>query len=287
MFNDLISIILPIYNEEKSIKATITDIKNTCEQNGINYEIIAVNDCSKDNSAAILETIPNIRLIHHKINQGYGAALKTGIKNAKGEWILITDVDGTYPNQDILRLISQLPDYDMVVGSRTGAMVKIPFFRRPAKAFLNKFTSYLSGHKIVDINSGLRVFKKSIVEKYWSLFPDRFSFTSTLTMVCFTKGYLVKYLPIDYFQREGKSNIKPRNFLDFLNLVIKLSLFFKPIKVFGPISLVILLGAIFLIIAFFTGLTSKFLDTTFIVLCATSLQTFFFGLIAEIVTHNK
>lgn len=287
MFNDLISIILPIYNEEKSIKATVAEIKNTCEQNGINYEIIAVNDCSKDNSAAILETIPNIRLIHHKINQGYGAALKTGVKCAKGDWILITDVDGTYPNKDIPRLISELPNYDMVVGSRTGATVKIPFFRKPAKAFLNKFASYLSGHKVIDLNSGLRVFRKTIVEKYWSLFPDRFSFTSTLTMVCFTRGYLVKYLPIDYFKREGKSSIKPRNFIDFLNLVIKLSLFFKPIKVFGPISLVILLGAIFLIIAFFTGLTAKFLDTTFIVLCATSLQTFFFGLIAEIVIHNK
>ncbi len=286
MFNDLISIVLPIYNEEKVIEETINDIKTACRDSRINFEIIAVNDCSKDRSSEILQNIDGIKVISHKINQGYGASIKTGIKNAQGSWILITDADGTYPNKDIPKLVSHLPDYDMVIGARTGSKVKIPLVRRPAKWFLNKFAGYLAGHKIPDLNSGLRVFKKDIAEKYWNLFPNRFSFTSTITMVCFTNGYSVKYLPINYFRREGKSSIRPTHFIDFLNLVIKLSLFFKPIKVFALLSLFLfLLG---LGVGFYSKLVlGQLADVITVLLMITALQTFFFGLIAELIIRKK
>ncbi|MFH1610424.1 MAG: hypothetical protein ABIA91_00875, partial [Patescibacteria group bacterium] len=159
--------------------------------------------------------------------------------------------------------------------------------RKHAKIFLNKFASYLSGQKIPDLNSGMRIFKKEIVFKYWELFPNKFSFTSTLTMICLTHGYDTVFVPIDYYKREGKSSIKPFDFINFLKLITKLSLFFKPLKVFLPISIFLLFLALLLIVALFVNLTSRFFDTTFIILCATALQTFFFGLLAEIIIHNK
>ena len=175
----------------------------------------------------------------------------------------------------------------MVVGSREKKGNAIPFERRYAKKFLNKFASYLAGKKIPDLNSGLRIFRKSIVFEYWKLFPEKFSFTSTITMVCLSHGYQTKFVPIEYHKRKGKSSIKPSDFFNFLKLVTKLSLFFKPFKVFMPIAMMILLLALSLPFLYFYGYTENFLYTTFIVLCATALQTFFFGLLAEIVIHNK
>lgn len=280
-----LSIIIPVYNEEKMIEQTIQGLKKELSRLDLSYEIIIVNDDSTDKTKEILEKIEGIKLINHLENQGYGAALKTGIKNSNYGWILIIDADGTYPIHSIPEFIKETDKYDHVTGFRNPKM--IPLERRHAKKFLNKFASYLAGKKIPDINSGLRVFKKGIVLKYWELFPDRFSFTSTLTMLCLTHGYETKFIPIDYYKRKGKSSLKPIDFLNFLKLVFKLSLFFKPIKVFTPISAMILLAAIFIAAAFFLGIISKFFDTTFIVLCATALQTFFFGLLAEIIIHNK
>ncbi len=177
--------------------------------------------------------------------------------------------------------------YDLVTGSRETKNSAIPLERKHAKKFLNRFASYLAGEKIPDLNSGLRIFKKEIVLKYWELFPEKFSFTSTLTMICLTRGYETKFIPIDYYKRKGKSSLRSMDFFNFLKLVMKLSLFFKPIKVFTPISAAILAGALLVAALYFTGITPKFFDATFIVLVATALQTFFFGLLAEIIIHNK
>jgi len=287
MSNEKISIVLPIYNEEKVIKQTIEEIKSACLNANLNFEIIAVDDCSKDNSAEILKGLGGITVVSHQLNRGYGASLKTGIKNSQGDWIIITDVDGTYPNKDIPKLAEFIPDYDMVVGARHGQVAKDPLIRRSAKNFLNKFASFLTGQKIQDINSGLRLFKKSIALEYWHLFPERFSFTSILTMVCFTNNFPVKYIPIDYYKRVGKSSIKPKNFIDFIKLVTKMSLYFKPFKVFSIISLTIFLLA--LAMGFYSAfIIGKLADVTTMLLVVTALQTFFFGVLAEIVikTHK-
>jgi len=282
-----ISVIIPVYNEEQTIEKVLRELGSCLKTHDINHEIIAVNDESTDNTQEILKQIDNITLVSHPKNKGYGASLKTGIKKAKNDWILIIDADATYPIDVIPALVEKTKDYDLIIGSRQEKNKAIPLERRYAKIFLNKFASYLAGQKIPDLNSGLRIFKKDIALKYWDLFPEKFSFTSTLTMICLTHGYETIFVPIEYYKRKGKSSIRPVDFLNFLKLVAKLSLFFKPIKVFGPIALFILFLAVLLIVASFIGITPKFLDTTFTVLCATALQTFFFGLLAEIVIHNR
>ncbi|MBT3408907.1 glycosyltransferase family 2 protein [Candidatus Woesearchaeota archaeon] len=169
-----ISIVIPVYNEEKSIKEVIGKIKQAMSSTSHEYEIIAVNDCSTDKSQQILKTIQNIRVINHPINKGYGSSLKTGIKNASYEWIVIMDADGTYPAKSIPKLINGCENYDLVSGKRTGKNTKIPLLRRPAKFMLTYVANFLVGLKIPDLNCGLRLFRKSNVEKYLNILPERF-----------------------------------------------------------------------------------------------------------------
>ena len=179
-----VTIIIPVYNEKVSVSKTIFGIRKALENYNFGYEIICVNDASKDGSEKILDQFAEkniIKVINHHVNKGYGASIKTGIAAAEGDWIMITDADGTYPVDKMPLLLSQKDKYDMVVGARIGKKVKIPLLRRPIKFMLNKFSSYLSGQKIPDLNSGLRIFDKKIALKYWNLFPERFSFTSTMT----------------------------------------------------------------------------------------------------------
>ncbi len=283
-----LSIIIPVYNEALVIKTVLANLKQELAGLALdNYEIIVVNDGSIDETPNILQSLEGIKVINHPLNKGYGASLKTGIKNCQYDWVLIIDADGTYPITAIRDLLAKTNEYDLVIGSREKKDNAIPLERKHAKKFLNKFASYLAGKRIPDLNSGLRIFKKEIVLKYWELFPSRFSFTSTLTMLSLTHGYETVFVPIDYYKRQGKSSLKSLDFFNFIRLVVKLSLFYRPFKVFGPLSSGLLILAVILAIAFFTGLLNKFPDVSFIVLCATALQTLSFGLLAEIVIHNK
>ncbi len=286
------SIIIPVYNEVETIENTVSKITETLEPKfSGNYEIILVNDYSIDGSDKILEKISNsssqTTVLHHPKNRGYGASLKTGIRHSNYDWIIITDGDGTYPVQSIPEFVKHSDDYDLITGHRKINGKGIPLERRFAKNILNKFASYLAGSKIPDLNCGLRMFKKDIALKYWNLFPERFSFTSTLTMICLSHGYPTKFIPIEYYKRKGKSSIKAVDFVNFMKLITKLSLFFKPIKVFLPISLTIFSVAILFSFLFLVNIIPTFFDTTIMILFATALQTLFFGLLAEIIIYNK
>ncbi|MBU3922614.1 glycosyltransferase family 2 protein [Patescibacteria group bacterium] len=275
----MLSIIVPAYNEEKSIKQIIQDLKNL----DFEKEIIVVNDASTDKTKEILEKIDGIKLINHRRNMGYGASLKTGIEQAKNEYILIIDSDGTYPIESIKELKKHIPEYDMVIGARKKYR---PFYGIPAKWFLNKFASYLTENKVLDLNSGLRIFKKQIVLDHWNLFPQRFSFTSTLTMICLTNEYEVKNVKIDYLKRTGKSKLKPiQSFKRFIGLILKLALYFKPLKVFIPLS--VLLFFIGLIIFFYSlFFTEKIFDTTIATFIISSIQMFAIGMMADLIVKN-
>ena len=278
------SIIIPVYNEEDSIEKVIADLKLYLNQG---CEIIVVNDGSNDRSKELLEKISDIKTVHHPENRGYGAALKSGIQKSRGEYILIIDADGSYPSESIAELISQKDYYDMVVGARINPQSQIPITRKPAKWVLNLLANYLTGSNIPDLNSGLRIIKKDTLNQFVHILPDGFSFTTTITLALLTNNYQVKYLPINYYKRKGKSKIRPiRDTLNFLQLIIKTVLYFNPLKVFIPLSLIIFAMAIMVGVASIL-FTPKFMDTTFIILCATALQTFFFGLLAEIIVHAK
>ncbi len=232
-----ISVVIPAYNEAGMVGAQIESVRAVMEQVGYPYELIVVNDGSQDETGNIVQQHDAI-LISKKYNRGYGAALKTGIAAARYDWILIIDADGTYPVESIPQLLQALPDYDMVVAARTGKHVHIPLIRRPMKWVLGRLANYLAGHPIPDLNSGLRVFRRSLAERFAHLLPSGFSFTSTITMSMLLNDYRVLYIPIDYHKRVGLSKVRALHAYDFLLVILRTAIYFNPLRFFLPLGLV-------------------------------------------------
>ncbi len=237
---DGLSVIVPMYNEEDAVCDVLCQIRDVLESTALAFEILVVDDGSTDNSSGVVESSGAI-LLKHPYNRGYGAALKTGIRRARFETIAIIDADGTYPADSLLVLLEHWGCNDMVVGARVGAQAAIPRSRRPAKWVLNQVANYLVGVKIPDLNSGLRIFKKSIVMQFLKILPSGFSFTTTITLAMLSHDYLVEFVPIRYLPRVGRSKIRPvRDTLNFLNLILRTIMYYAPLKVFVPVSLLFL-----------------------------------------------
>ncbi len=232
-----VTVIIPAFNEGAHIASQVQAITEVMDQSGWAYEILVVDDGSLDDTGANAAA-EGIRVLRHSHNQGYGAALKRGIAAAQFDWILITDADGTYPCSAIPRLLEHADSHEMVVGARTGKIAKIPLVRRPAKWLLGGLASYLAGRKLPDLNSGLRLMRKDLVEAYHHLLPSGFSFTTTITLAAACNDHDVKYVPINYHARLGKSKIRPRHAYDFLLLILRTIVFFNPLKVFIPAGLI-------------------------------------------------
>jgi glycosyltransferase involved in cell wall biosynthesis len=273
-----VTILIPAFNEERGIGPVLEQVKEL----GIPGEIIVVDDGSTDRTFEAAQ-VPGIRVLRHDVNRGYGQSLKTGILAAEHDIIVITDADGTYPNEQIAELLSWIKTCDMVVGARTGKTVKIPLIRRPAKKFLNLLANYLAGVEIPDLNSGLRVFRKDVVKEFFYILPSGFSFTTTITLAMLSNGYRVKYVPIDYHQREGKSKISPiRDTIGFTNLIIRTTLYFNPLKVFMPLSGIVALGAIGLLL-YSKFVVGRVMDISVMVLLTAALQIAVIGMLADLI----
>ncbi len=246
-----LSIIIPIYNESGSVGKTIDLIRACLPDTGTDFEIIAINDGSNDGSEDILKEIPDIQLISHRKNKGYGASLKTGLRHAKYENICITDADETYPNDKIPELFAHYRQHnlEMLVGSRTGANSSYSFLKKIPKFFIIRLASYITNSRIPDINSGLRIFKRDRAMEFFYLYPDGFSFTTTLTCGMLSRGYEVEFIPIDYFKRGGRSKIKPiKDTVGFFKLLLKIALYFNPFKFFKPVILIFGLISVYFLV---------------------------------------
>ncbi|MGA7459386.1 MAG: glycosyltransferase family 2 protein [Candidatus Korobacteraceae bacterium] len=231
-----ISVVIPAYNEAGMVGAQIESVRDVMDGAGYPYELIVVDDGSQDETGNIVRQHDAI-LVSKKYNRGYGAALKTGIAAAKYDWILIIDADGTYPVESIPQLLQSLPDFDMVVAARTGKHVHIPLIRRPMKWVLGRLANYLAGHPIPDLNSGLRVFRKSLAQRFEQLLPSGFSFTSTITMSLLLNDYRVLYIPIDYHKRVGLSKVRALHVYDFLLVILRTAIYFNPLRFFLPMGM--------------------------------------------------
>ena len=236
---EFISIVIPAYNEEEAIGRDIDVIKTTMDKTSYQYEIIVVDDGCTDKTADIAKK-KGAKVLHHPHNKGVGAARKTGIKAAKGDIIVMTDADCTYPNQDIPRLLEHMGDYDMVIGARNSEQGTIRALRRPVKFFLRKHAEYVTREKIDDLNSGFRAFRKNIALKYFNILPQGHSWVSTITIAFLSHNYNVKFIPIDYYRRKGKSTFHPiKDTYGFLTLIIKTIMYFNPLRIFMPITLLL------------------------------------------------
>jgi len=279
------SLVIPAYNEEKGVAASLEKALETVENSGSDHEVIIVDDGSSDGTADALKPFEGrVRVLHHASNRGYGAALKTGIRNARFDRIVITDSDGTYPNEHIPDFVSRMVanGSHMVVGARTGRNVAVPLIRKPAKWVIGKLANFVVGERIPDINSGLRVFDRDTTLKFFPMLPDGFSFTTTITMCMMTNGYLVDYVPIDYHFRIGRSKIRPiRDTLNFLQLIARMALYFAPLKLFLPLSLSLFLAGVGWGFASLM-LTGQVADVSTLVVTMAAIHIGAIGLLAEL-----
>jgi glycosyltransferase involved in cell wall biosynthesis len=281
-----VSIVIPAYNEEEAIGGVIDQIISVMEKADITNEIIVVDDGSTDETVQIVQERV-AQLVRHPFNKGYGAALKTGMRKAKYDTIAIIDADGTYSVEELPKLVNGIGEWDMVVGARVGENTRTLSLRKLVKWFLTQFANYLVGTSIPDLNSGLRVFKKDIAMQFYNVLPSGFSFTVTITLALLSNDYLVQYIPISYHKRVGKSKIRPiRDTLGFLQLIIRTVMYFAPLKIFLPVSLVLFLFglAIFL---YSVLVLHKLMDVTVVVMILTSIQIAAIGLLADLMDKRS
>jgi glycosyltransferase involved in cell wall biosynthesis len=230
-----VTVILPAFHEEGAVASQVRAVRRALDERAVVHEIFVVDDGSSDRTAE--EALgAGARVLRHQENRGYGAAIKSGINAAQYDTCLIMDADSTYPAHEIPALLEELETSDMAVGARTRGIVHIPWSRRPGKWLLGKLAERIAGQPIADLNSGLRAFRRECVTQYFPILPNRFSFTTTVTLAYLADDYRVVYHPIEYYRRTGTSKIRPRHFLDFVVLVLRMALLFQPLKIFVPLA---------------------------------------------------
>lgn len=282
-----VSIIIPAHNEEQSIAAVLRGVSSAMEEAGIEHEIIVVDDGSNDDTSREASRHPGARVLDLGINLGYGAAIKQGLKTARHELIAITDADGTYPPTALSELIRAMDEADMVVGARIGDNVAIPFIRRPAKWMLTRLANYLASTNIPDLNSGMRVMRKSVLMRFLNILPRGFSFTTTITLAMLCNDYRIRFQPIDYHPRTGKSKIKPvSDTFGFFLTIIRTIMYFNPLKIFLPISAGMFSLAV--VILLYSGFVMhQVMDVTVLILMSVAIQVAVIGLLADLIDKRN
>jgi polyisoprenyl-phosphate glycosyltransferase len=246
--NVYVSIILPCYNEQDHVAAEVERICVAMDASGYEYELLAFDDASTDETLARLHEVapgfPHMQIVHFHRNGGSGTVRRIGTQRARGEIVVWTDADMTYPNERIPELVQLLEKdsaLDQVVGARTSEQGTHKVLRIPAKWFIRKLAEQLTGSQIPDLNSGLRAFRREVALPYLRLLPPGFSCVTTITIAFLSNQHDVRYMPIEYAKRSGTS--KFRFFTDayrYILQVLRMVMYFNPLKVLMPVALVLL-----------------------------------------------
>jgi polyisoprenyl-phosphate glycosyltransferase len=243
-----VSIVLPCYNEQGHVADEVERICTAMDLSDYEYELLAIDDASSDETLARLQEIapkfPALRVIHFDRNGGTGTVRRIGTQQAKGEIVVWTDADMSYPNERIPELVQVLEKdqtLDQVVGARTSEQGTHKVFRVPAKWFIRKLAEILTNSTIPDLNSGLRAFRRQVALPYMRLLPPGFSCVTTITLAFLCNQHDVRYIPIEYAKRSGKS--KFHFFKDayrYILQVLRMVMYFNPLKVLMPAALFLL-----------------------------------------------
>ncbi|MFY1637145.1 glycosyltransferase family 2 protein [Solwaraspora sp. WMMB335] len=240
-----VTIVLPCYNEQDHVLREIERITEAMDSSGYTYELLAIDDASTDQTLQVLQEaqsrFPHLRLMPFHRNGGSGTARRIGTQQARGEIVVWTDADMTYPNERIPELVQTLekePAIDQVVGARTSEQGTHKVLRVPAKWLIRKVAERLSGTTIPDLNSGLRAFRRQVSLPYLRLLPPGFSCVTTITMAFLHNQHEVRYLPIDYAKRSGSSKFHfVKDAYRYILQVLRMVMYFNPLKVLMPPAL--------------------------------------------------
>lgn len=269
-----LTIIIPAFNEAQAIGDVVMRAREICPE----AEILVVDDGSEDDTTAAAAE-HGARVVRHPYNKGNGAAVKTGIRNATGEVVLLMDADGQHDATDIRGLLSYIPDYDLVIGARTPDS-DTAVQRDLGNWTLNHLASYMVGREIPDLTSGFRAMKREMIMEFIHLLPNGFSYPTTSTLAFIKAGYNVKFVPIKAHKRIGKSKIKlARDGTKFTMIILKIITLYSPLRIFFPISLFLfLLGAGY---GGYTIWTEVHVTNSSALLISMSIIIFLMGLVSE------
>lgn len=275
-----VTILIPAYNEEKSIGGTVRKVKELYPD----YEVLVIDDGSTDKTMQVaMDAGANVW--PHPYNIGNGAAIKSGLRVAKGEWIVMMDADGQHNPEDIGRLLEYKEQYDMVVGARTKKS-HTALHRDLANFIYNKFATYVTKFQIDDLTSGFRLVRKSTAGQYIYLLPNTFSYPTTLTMSYLRSGRSVKYLPIEVKKRVGNSKIKlVEDGIRFFLIISKVATLFSPFRIFLPISMLLFCTGISYYC--YTFITQGRFTNMSALLLSTSIIVFMIGLVSEQISQLR
>jgi glycosyltransferase involved in cell wall biosynthesis len=226
-----VTVVVPVLDEEGAVLTTLDALDGALAPCASPYEIVVVDDGSCDRTPELLAARAGIRVLRHERTCGYGAALKTGIRAARHPWIAVIDADGTYPASDVPRLLEGRGSFELIVGARTGRNAHDSWPRALVKETFRMFAEFITGAAIPDLNSGLRVFRRELAERYFDLLPDRFSFTTTITVAAIADGCGVHFTVIEYLPRVGRSKLRPIG--DTLRIgrqLLRLGIRFAPLR---------------------------------------------------------
>jgi glycosyltransferase involved in cell wall biosynthesis len=288
-----LTVLLPAFNEELAIAGVLAEVVEALAEIDLAYEILVVDDASTDRTADVAEQFAAecwqcpVRVVRCPDNRGAGAARKVGVREARGEIVVMLDADGSYPAECIREIVSHFPAYDQVNGARTSEQGTLPWLRRPAKWLIRRLACYLTGCQIPDLNTGLKAFKREAMLPWLWVVPDGFSCVTTMTLAFLTNGYAVKYVSVPYRPRIGKSKFHPiKDTWAYLATVLRIVLYFRPLKIFLPLAgLLMTSGVLKSLLSF--RLTGSMQESDIVVFVA-GFMTAMLGLLAEvIVAHHR
>ncbi len=282
-----VSIVLPVHNERGHLAQEVDRIRATMDASPLSYELIVVDDGSTDDSAEVTREVGGVQLVTLATNRGSGAARRAGAAAARGEVVVWTDVDMTYPNDRIPELVAALDGHDQVVGARTSEEGRLKAIRVPAKLAIRKLAEYLTETDIPDLNSGFRAFRRDVGQQFIHELPDGFSCVTTLTMSFLSNGYSVRYVEIPYEARAGRSKFHWwTDTKRYLRQVVRMALSYNPLRVFMPIGLLLLAVAIGKLAYDWTTRDFRLAANT-LLLFLVAFQVLTTGLLADLVARGQ
>lgn len=284
-----VSVLVPAYDEGAAIAAEVQSIRRALEASPFTpLEVIVVDDGSSDDTAELARSA-GATVISHPFNLGQGAALRTGIRNANGTYIVIIDGDGTYPTEDLPQLVSFIAEhgYEQVVGDRQSEEGTLRLLRAVVKRLLRTFAAFLSGRAVGDMNSGMRVLTREAAERYLPLIPDGFSNSTTLTLASLAHRGRIAFIPINYKARkDGRSKFRPvADTYNMILTIIRMVMYVDPLRVLLPVALVFLIGGLG------KGLTDVIrfdlhITTSSVLLTMTAIQIAALAMIADLIVRR-
>ncbi|HET7899906.1 MAG TPA: glycosyltransferase family 2 protein [Candidatus Nanopelagicales bacterium] len=289
-----VSVVLPCHNEQDHVEAEIDRICAALRASPYTFEVVAIDDASTDDTPEALRRAakahPELVITTFRRNGGAGTARRIGTQSARGRYVAWTDADMTYPNERIPELVDMLQTdetYDQVVGARTSEQGTMRVLRVPAKWFVRKLAERLTGERIPDLNSGLRVFRREVALPYLPLLPPGFSCVTTITLSFLSNQHDIKYTPIEYKPRAGRSKFSPvKDAYRYLLQVFRMVMYFNPLSVLMPPALA-MLGVAFVKAFYDMWRTPFYVHTNTIVLFLTGLIIGTLALLADLIVRSR